>query len=93
MAEESFREFVSKNDTKFDTGKHFGIKDIADLTVDNNEVNTSLAGTINNFGCRSLKGNIIMDEQIPIAPTLTTPPKEIQSNKPNGTIFVHILPV
>ena len=62
-------------------------KDIADLTVDNNEMNTSLAGTINNYGCRSLQGNIIINEEIPIAPTLTTPPKKIQSNKHNDNSF------
>ena len=54
MAKETFREFVASYYTEFDTGKHSGNKVIADLTVDNNEVNTSHAGTINNFGCRSL---------------------------------------
>ena len=52
MAEETFREFVASYYTEFDTGKHSGNKVIADLTVD--EVNISHAGTINNFGCRSL---------------------------------------
>ena len=87
MAEETFGEFVARNYTEFDTGKHSGNKDNADLTVDNNEVNISLARTINNFGCRSLQGNTIMDEEIPIAPTLTTPPKEIQSSKYNDNYF------
>lgn len=59
MAEETFGEFVARNYTEFDTGKHSGNKDIADLTVDNNEVNTSLAGAINNYGCQSFQGNII----------------------------------
>ena len=65
MAEKTFREFVARNYTEFDTGKHSENKDIADLTVDNNEINTSLAGTINNVSCRSLQGNIIIDEKIP----------------------------
>ena len=45
----------------------------------NSEMNTALAGTINNYDCRSFQGNI-MNEEIPIVCTLTTPPKEIQSN-------------
>ena len=47
-------------------------------TVDNNEVKTFLAGTINNHGCGSFPGNIVIDEEIPIMCTLTTLPKEIQ---------------
>ena len=83
MAEETFRKFFSRNYAEFDTGKHFENKDITGLAVDNNEVNTSLAGTINSYGCQSFQGNNIMDEEIPIVPTLTTLPKEIQSNKYN----------
>ena len=67
--------------------KAFRDKDIADLTVDNNDVNTSLNGTINKFSCWPLQCNIILDEEIPIAPILTTPPKGIQSNKHNGNYF------
>ena len=47
MAEETFREFVARNYTEFDTRKHSRNKDIANLTVDHNEVNISLAGIIN----------------------------------------------
>ena len=59
MAEKTFTEFVSRNCAEFNTGKYSRNKDIADLTVDNNEVNTSLAGAINNYGCQSFQGNII----------------------------------
>ena len=41
MAEETFREFVSTNCAEFDTRNHFENKDVADLSVDNNEMNTS----------------------------------------------------
>ena len=34
-----------------------------------------------------MQGNIIMDEEIPIAPTLTTPPIKIQFNKRNDHYF------
>ena len=37
MAEETFRDFVARNYTEFDTGKHSRNKYIADLTVDNNK--------------------------------------------------------
>lgn len=43
MAEETFREFVAIKHTELDSGKHSRNKDIVDLTVDNNAVNTSLA--------------------------------------------------
>lgn len=55
MAEETFREFVTIKYTELDSRKHSRNKDIADLMVDNNAVNTSLTGTINNYGCRSLR--------------------------------------
>lgn len=38
MAEETLREFVAINYTEFDSEKHSGNKDIADLTVDSNAV-------------------------------------------------------
>ena len=56
-------------------------------------MNNSLAGTINNLRYQSLPRNIIMDEEIPIAPTLTTLAKEIQPNKHNGKILMTIFPV
>ena len=46
-------------------------------------MNTSLSGTINNYSCLSYQGNIIIDEKIPIACSLTTLPQKIQSNKHN----------
>ena len=52
MAEETFREFFSRNYAEFDTGKHSENKDITNLTVDNNEVITSLAATINDYDCQ-----------------------------------------
>lgn len=93
MAEETFREFVARRYTEFDTGKHSRNKDIADWTVDNNDVNTSLAGTLNNYGCQSLQGNIIMNEEILTTLTLNTTPKEIQSNKHHDNYLMTILSV
>ena len=43
MADETFREFVAIKHTELDSGKNSRSKDIVDLTVDNNAVNTSLA--------------------------------------------------
>ena len=40
-------------------------------------MNTSLTWTINKYGCRWFQSNIIIDEEMPIVRTLTTPPKEI----------------
>ena len=78
-AEETFTEFVSRNYTDFDTRKPSKNNKIAVSMGYNSEMNTALAGTINNYDCRSFQGNI-MNEEIPIVCTLTTPPKEIQSN-------------
>ena len=43
-------------------------------------MNTSLAETIDNYVCQLFHGNIIIDQEIPVARNLTTPPKETQSN-------------
>ena len=40
-------------------------------------MNTSLTWTINKYGCRWFQSNIIIDEEMPIVRTLTTPPREI----------------
>ena len=64
MAEETFREFVRMTCAELDTGKLSENEDIVDLTVDNNEMNTSLTGTINKYGCRSFQGNNIIDEEL-----------------------------
>lgn len=51
MAEKTFRKFAWKNCVEFSTGKHSEDKDTVDLKIDNNEINTSLTGTINKYGC------------------------------------------
>ena len=54
-------------------------------------MNTSLAETINNLRYQSLPRNIIMDEEIPLAPTLTTLTKEIQPKCQNFDDYISSL--
>ena len=67
MEKETLREFASRSYTKFDTGEHSKDKDIAKLTVNNNEMNNSLVETRKSCGYQSFQGNIIIDEKVPMA--------------------------
>lgn len=77
MAEEIFREFVSSNYVYFNTRKDSEYKDISNLAVYNDEMNTSFIGTFNKYGCNSFQGNIIIDKKIPIS---ALPPPLKKSN-------------
>ena len=69
----------------------FYIFGILTITVDKNEVKTSLAGTINKYDCRLFQGNIIIDEDIPIVRTLTTYLKKSNPISIMATILMAIL--
>ena len=69
---------------------NFSQENTLNSTVHDNEMNTSLPGTIDNYVYRSFQGNIIIDKETPVARTLIIPSK-IQSNKCNDKNVDHYI--